>query len=298
MEDQILGMLAGVALGDSLGSPWERGYQALRFMQNRNLYTGILDTPIIATSQFQGKRTSVIGQVSDDTEMTIALAESIIRKKGYDREDVLLSYMDFANQCSFLGINTRALFYGVKTVKGYEKRTEKIFPNGSEGNGSLMRASPLCIFKSDENAITDCGLSNPSKRNISISKCYHELLRSNDLADYEYPDYSEKVNSKDKGWVKIPFYLYLQTRELKTFREVIDAVIRYGGDCDTNAAIVGAIHGKYHGFEKMMEDPVTKNNWEIIINAKTEEGDFPRPGKYHPKNIPRIASELAKLYQE
>jgi ADP-ribosylglycohydrolase len=107
--DRYLGMVVGHCLGDALGSPHE-------FVSKE--YSGKLEIPIQHHSRFQGLRTSTIGQVSDDTEMTITLLNRLVSDRGYNGNNVVLSYMKWANsKCPFLGRNTRDLFLGVKEIR-------------------------------------------------------------------------------------------------------------------------------------------------------------------------------------
>ena len=95
MQDKIKGMFVGCAIGDALGSPHEYRY-------SKNQYTGKLDYRIERNSQFQGKKIGIIGEITDDTEMTIAIIESLIKNKNtYVKKDIIETYCKFANQCSF-----------------------------------------------------------------------------------------------------------------------------------------------------------------------------------------------------
>ena len=179
--DKVRGMLYGVALGDSLGAPHE-------FRQSIPLtkYTGRLEYKSLVPSRFQGDRWGVIGQWTDDTEMTLALANSILRNKGYNRDDVIRVYQDWANSHPFgMGKNTRRLFYGVKTVKGYEQRYNKALQedlNQTQSNGSLMRATPLALLvdlddpDSFKDVIEDIYLSNPNPVNEEAGLIYVTAL--------------------------------------------------------------------------------------------------------------------------
>ena len=64
MKDKIAGCLMGCAVGDALGVPHE-----FRF-HKKNVYTGLLY--IVPEFHFQfSHRKDVVGQYSDDTEMTL-----------------------------------------------------------------------------------------------------------------------------------------------------------------------------------------------------------------------------------
>lgn len=178
--DKILGMLYGVALGDALGAPHE-----FKTSIPVTKYTGELVYQLAVPSRFQGTRKGVIGQVSDDTEMTLALAKSIIENNGYNRDQVILAYEDWANSKPMMGKNTRRLFQGVKTIKGYEQRYNKALQEDLEevqSNGSLMRASPLAIFinlddlDSFSPVVTDTRLTNPNRINEEASLIYTSAI--------------------------------------------------------------------------------------------------------------------------
>lgn len=114
--DKVQGMLMGAFLGDALGAPHE-------FKCNKNtLYTGILEHQGFRISRFQGRNDLMVGQVTDDSEMTLALLRTLIKDGEYVKNNVILSYLAWANSGGWMmGINTRALLRGVKTIKEYEK---------------------------------------------------------------------------------------------------------------------------------------------------------------------------------
>ena len=134
--DKIKGILLGVALGDALGAPHEFHYQ-------KNEYTGELIYEVKLFNRFHGESIFPIGSVTDDTQMTLTLANQIIKDKGYNRDNIILAYEKWAATGKMMGKNTRALFKGVKTVKGYQNRYDKIFSapitEWTQSNGSLNR---------------------------------------------------------------------------------------------------------------------------------------------------------------
>lgn len=175
-----------------------------------------------------------------------------------------------------------------------------------------MRAFPLTIFSNTDNIIEDCCLSNSNRDNKFCSKIYHGIVRSafsDEIMEIEFDsktDWEECITGDKKGWVYLPLYLYSKVSQQSffkkadenTFRKTMKYVITKGGDTDTNGAIVGAITGALVGFEKMMEDPITSENWDIVVNADSSMGDYPRPDKFHPRHIPSLSKKLTKLYEE
>ena len=93
-------MLIGVAIGDALGAPHE-----FRYM--KNVYTGYLQYPVQLQFRFGQKYKYPIASYTDDTESTITLARSLVRNKGYDEKDAIMSYLRWVNSDTrFLGTNT------------------------------------------------------------------------------------------------------------------------------------------------------------------------------------------------
>lgn len=122
-SDKIKGMLWGVTVGDALGYPYE-----FKRVTPKSIYDGYIPN-VEHTISFQYGRTKTIeiGSVSDDTEMTIALFNTLkSNNMKYDKDKVILSYMEWANsKPPGIGKNTGDLLKGVKTLKGYENRLEK-----------------------------------------------------------------------------------------------------------------------------------------------------------------------------
>ena len=52
------------------------------------------------------------------------------------------------------------------------------------------------------------------------------------------------------------------------------------GDTDTNAAIAGALLGAYYGYDKIIENNITRKNMDILLNCDTTCGDIVRPPDY------------------
>src|SRR5579883_1949817 len=100
--DKIRGMLIGGAIGDALGAPHEHG----------NIpYTGILTERVTYHSRFHGIRTYALGQITDDTEMTLATARCLVNEKGFNRDAMVMAYLRWVDSgVTTIGQNTRALF--------------------------------------------------------------------------------------------------------------------------------------------------------------------------------------------
>ncbi len=179
-NDKLLGMVQGHLMGDALGAPHE-------FKRNsKYIYNGKLEHQVRMMSQYQGTRFSIIGQFTDDGEMTLTLLRSLAASNGtYSQDQTILMYEKWANSKNMgMGTNTRKLLYGVTTLKGYRNRLNKLYgPNvirkgEPESNGSLMRASPLAVINDNNPAIKDCDITNPTNVNRDASLVYVISIRS------------------------------------------------------------------------------------------------------------------------
>jgi ADP-ribosyl-[dinitrogen reductase] hydrolase len=316
LRDNVAGCLIGLAVGDALGVPHEFK------TQKNNVYTGLLE--IIPVFSFRsGKRTDVIGQYSDDTEMTLTLLRSIVENKGYKRDSVISAYMNWAMTAKAMGKNTRALFKGIKTVRGYSARYKKIFTDTSpdtwtQSNGSLMRCSILGFLNNEDVVIEDCKLSNPHQVNIDCNLAYCliinntsqgicndeilELLRSQDYCDTVKEIIEDAVNSterdvtENKGWVLHAFYCAIWGwYHFDSYQEAIDAIISFAGDTDTNAAIAGALLGAKLGFDKLKAEERTSQNIQTVFDADFNLGENPRPNCLLLKDFDQLVNNFINL---
>lgn len=307
LEDKILGMCLGAALGDALGAPHERN--------KKFKYTGKLEFPIIHTkSHGHGTFISVIGQVSDDTEMSLILMRSIIKNKGkYVRDDVLQAYLNWANDKRnfFLGKNTRKFFKNVTTIKGYENRIKKLTNEDKQqmqSNGALMRSYPLSLIEYKD-VIKDVSLSNPNDFCIDLELLYIKELKKFLFEKVDDPfnilnrnipeEVTYEIDDKSpKSWVLVAYKRAINSLKCKTYKEGIDSVISLGGDVDTNASIAGALLGAKFGYKKMIEDKITVENINILLSYDPNKGNIPKNKKLHPKKFLKYTKKIIKIFEE
>jgi ADP-ribosylglycohydrolase len=324
-HDRVSGMLYGVALGDALGAPHE-----FRNQVPLARYSGGLEHALVVVRRFQGGRlVGSVGQITDDTEMMLALADAVVAGGGaYDAGRAVARYLAWANsRCPFLGNNTRRLFTGVKTYEGYRGRWQaaRAEPPAawSQANGCLMRCAPLAALPDEawEDAVAaDCALTNFHPVCLDGVRAYvgaaRALLAGGDpaeataaaLALAREPDVVAVIASardgaprlvadERKGWILHALHcaFYALNLPLRTFQERIDLVVRLGGDTDTNGAIAGALLGALYGAAAMRAETRTGPNLDIILAVDPAEGDLPRPPRYAARRLPEVADALAAL---
>lgn len=307
--DKVRGMFMGVFLGDALGAPHE-------FRCNAKIpYTGILEHKPFMVSQYQGRKELEIGQVTDDSEMSLALLRTLIQDRSYDRDHIILSYLRWANSGGWMmGKNTRALLRGVTTLKGYQGRMSKVLAlpinERSQSNGAMMRCSSLALLWDNVSVVEDVKITNPHPICLDCNLVYISALRLA-LLGVDGPSIFSQVKTlaqtdevkavmsqvenrearniaENKGWCLHALWCAMMT--ITTFTNYSEAMYwiitsQPGSDTDTNACIAGALLGARLGFEEMQREPMTARNIELVINSQTDTGSTPRPIEYSPRDF-------------
>jgi ADP-ribosyl-[dinitrogen reductase] hydrolase len=188
MDTRVIGCLMGQAVGDALGTRYE-------FSKSGTTKAGIKkDTDSSGHLQMlgQGPFNLVPGQVTDDTELALALARSLVRCKTFNVYDIAKSYATWYNSPPFdIGITTRRAFGMAKLDDEPQDIYETILSSsergnqGSLSNGCLMRISPLAIAGTQWSLETlqlaaqmDCQLTNPNPVALDAVKVYVTALRT------------------------------------------------------------------------------------------------------------------------
>lgn len=281
-------VLLGTAIGDALGVPFETklaNYEPLLAWDGKS---------------FLGSEHHKLtpGQYSDDTQFSLAIAESLIENRGFDPDDLAARYVEL---------------FASKSIRGYGKTTLMAIQNlqsgkhwsesgiaGSYGNGTAMRSAPFGVyFRNDlqslinickiDSAITHAseeaeagsiaialtaayalnddldGLLEKLWEVLPDSKVKSSVYSLDSLVDSKYITPFEALRvlgTKADVRQTVPAVLYCFLK-FNSYQEAVVAAIRAGGDTDTTAAIVGALFGAKLGIKSM--DP--------LLTAAVEESD-------------------------
>lgn len=301
------GCLLGQLAGDALGSLVE----FLSPAEIRRRYPdGVRDMADGGTWD------TIAGQPTDDSEMALALARTLLESGTYDRDAVRAAYVQWMRSGPFdMGGTVRS---------GLEGRHH---PH-SRANGALMRISPLGIFCwSRDDATTaawaddDAALTHPDEvcRQINIlftqavAMAVRTGLRGDDLATFiegratamnAHPIVNDCISNarlgirpnltEQQGYVANAFTnaLYFVWNDTPLEEAVIETVMA-GGDTDTNAAICGALLGAAQGRDAVPE------RWRSILrncrpDASRRGVRHPRPALYWPVDVEELAGKLVE----
>jgi ADP-ribosylglycohydrolase len=143
--DKAYGCLAGVAIGDAMGMPTSF-YTPNQIKQKFGFVDRFLDAPK-AHPIHNGM---VAYQVTDDTQLTIVIANVIINNGKITPEGVAKHILEWALSTKVLESN----LIGPSTKSALKKLMLGISPRDSgkfgTTNGAAMRVSPIAIFNADD----------------------------------------------------------------------------------------------------------------------------------------------------
>lgn len=128
LQDKFRGAILGCFLGDAFGSGFE-GMDPDRAMFHMS----------ILSKQFTRKYT-------DDTDMTLALAESIIQCGKIDPKDIARQFSLYCDLTRGYAIGAIKAVQGLRAGLKWYGVARIVFENGSFGNGAAMRVSPIGLF--------------------------------------------------------------------------------------------------------------------------------------------------------
>lgn len=137
-RDRILGGLIGVAVGDALGVPVE--------FRPRS----VLDADLVTGYRAFGTHNQPAGTWSDDTSLTLCLADALC--EGVDYRRIAAKFVAWYNEALWtahgevfdIGITTRQAIETLKSTSVPELAGP--MEESANGNGSLMRILPLAYY--------------------------------------------------------------------------------------------------------------------------------------------------------
>ncbi|GAB3704775.1 hypothetical protein GCM10028858_21720 [Halorubrum pallidum] len=143
-EDRAKGVLLGLACGDALGRPVEFASQEQIKREHRRV-TDMLGN---------GTHRQPAGTITDDTEMALCIAGSLVEQGQFDPADVAERFVAWYESGPFdIGGMTRRALSRIQNGESWETAGEREWdasPEGSNaGNGSVMRCAPLAVAYAD-----------------------------------------------------------------------------------------------------------------------------------------------------
>ena len=265
-KDRIRGALYGVAIGDALGAP-------LEFMTAEE----ILDKygkPV--REMVGGGWLSVVpGEITDDTQMTLAVAEGVVENPEKPIPAIGRRFIawhdsrpkDIGGTCR-MAIQTAKSYIaeGMEEAEAWRRAGEDAAArsNGQNaGNGSLMRTVyPALFYSRDEAEKMAVSIGAMTHRNDSSDKyckLYVELIADaldspKDVIQTVRRLAEELQDLPPTGWVVGSFSCAVKAiAQTESFEDAVVQAVNLGGDADTIGAIAGGLAGAIYGFSAIPE---------------------------------------------
>ena len=269
-RDRFRGSLLGLAVGDALGAPAEF-LTAEQVAQRWGILTEMVGG---------GCHDCEPGEITDDTEMMLCLAESLVSRGVFDAEDIMRRYVAwFDTDPVDVGITVRTVMLGVKSGTTWERaarRAHEVLGRMTAGNGSLMRTAPVALRYVNEPqsraavALADSALTHFDQVAGWACVAFDELIAAaiaGELGE-QLPAIAARLQEDDPRVAVVLRQAGEATREeivasgyvLDTLKAALWAVLRSGSfedalitavnlgdDADTAGAVAGALAGALYG---------------------------------------------------
>jgi ADP-ribosylglycohydrolase len=134
LQRKFEGTLVGTGIGDALGRPFE-GWSRHQIELEIGCVSDLLPDLVSGYGYPEG-------QYTDDTQLTIAVAESLIRKRGFDPHDLIDRFIEWLSEPP-IGPGYGCIVSIQKLGRGESWETAA---SDSGGNGTAMRVAPIGLF--------------------------------------------------------------------------------------------------------------------------------------------------------
>jgi len=272
--ERAAGAMVGCAVGDALGMPLE-GWSVKRIERQVGSVRRMMPGRLPA------------GSYTDDAQMTLALAESLLACGGVREEHLMGCFLRRFEPRRGYGPGTRRVLWLWRQGAPWQEAARAAFPEGSYGNGAAMRVAPVGIaFRRDplrlrEEARRASLLTHAhpwgwqgavlQAMAVATALCWPGQLdpqafleRLEPFAEGPYQEALREVAQLLRGEVSpqevihrlgngveahrsVPTAIYCVLRHFQDFEEAVSFAVGLGGDADTIGAMTGAISGALHG---------------------------------------------------
>ncbi len=310
--DRLRGIAVGAAVGDALGMP-------LEFNPPRSIYH-------LATEMTGGPLPA--GTFTDDTEMALALAESLEVTHPLDGQDLAARFAGwYQSRPSDVGLHTAKVLKLIAHGTPWHdaaKSVQDANPD-SAGNGAVMRCWPLAIARHENQSLlvaetrlqSEVTHPHPDSVNgaILLNLILHKLVSRDERTPTDaalriaVSESLQKVNLSDEfrllidlapmrsrddlkntGWVHHTLESALwATLTTRSFEEALVQAVNLGNDADTTGCVVGALAGALYGLDAIPA------RWKDVLH-----GEYPlRSGRiWLAQDFIDLADRLSAIEQD
>ena len=279
LQNKARGMLIGLAIGDSLGAPYEFGYTSKEITELKDEVATMHEA--VAYPK---------GSWTDDTSMALCLGQSLLDCSGYDSYDVMKKYCQWVDDgymtydgkpADDVGRQVSGAIERFKidpVIRKDEPRSELApvviaMTHPGHNCNTIAECENLAVVQARETHYSEQAeraakwlaiilqqvMSDINRHNLDayIDKFCDERYGNGDLA---WRDYGARIEADKNGdsFKDLGGYVHDSLaiaiwgiRWSDSFADGMIRVICLGGDTDTNAAIYGQLAGAYYGYDAM-----------------------------------------------
>jgi ADP-ribosyl-[dinitrogen reductase] hydrolase len=276
LAERYAGCLLGLACGDALGGPVE-------FKSRAEITRDFPD----GVREFVGGGWLRLapGEVTDDTQMTLALAEGL-GPDGLDMEKVAAAFLAwYRSNPKDIGSTTRKALEKLAAGQSWEEAGEAVqreaLPEGVGANGSVMRCAPVALrFRRDRAALVHASIDSARITHadprctwgaVAVNQAIVHLLEGGPVRDVaraaadgiderrvrETLRHAPTLTAdivRGNGYVlnTISAATWCLTNR-PSYEEAVVTAVGLGEDPDTTAAVTGALAGAAYGTRAIPE---------------------------------------------
>ena len=288
--DRLRGLAVGAVVGDALGMP-------LEFQPARSVFE-------LVTEMIPGNLPA--GSFTDDTEMALALAESLQYANPLDGQDLAGRFVAWY-QCHppDVGINTSRVLRLITRGTPWEEAAETVYQANPDNasNGAVMRCWPLAIARFENQALlvaetrlqSEVTHKHPDAVNgailvnlilrklllreestppgAALRQALAECMQQVNLSDefqraLELAPMRQRHELQNSGWVLHTLESALwATLTTQSFEEALVQAVNLGADADTTGVVAGTIAGAMYGLSAIPERWKAKLHGEYPLKS-------------------------------
>ena len=280
--NRALGAYLGFACGDALGATVE--FMSAKQIQKRyGMHSEMIGGGWLALEP---------GQVTDDTQMALALGQAIIDHQGWNLQAVADNFLawlesdppDVGNTCR-------------RGIVRYRDDGELIgLPREDEaGNGACMRNLPVVLATlnrpddfevwslaqsriTHHNPLSDAAtlalgrMTNLLIRGEGLDACQREAERLvGQYSEFAYKPYPGKASGYIVDTVQTVLHYFFNT---DSFESCLIATVNQGGDADTTGALAGMLAGAKYGLELIPERWLERLDGEVAEQIQRQSASL------------------------
>lgn len=260
--DKVKGALYGVAIGDALGGPLEF-MTAAEIKKKHGTVTEMIGGGWLDLKP---------GETTDDTAMTIAVAEGILKSPVFPVINVGHYFLDWyrtgpkdvGNTCK-VALEHAIALGADKNINAWleaPRITDEVLQGQTAGNGALMRTIYPALFYNDihemiVHARDIAKMTHAADISTRICQEYCEVIyaaiRGGDPKEHIYVR-NYKPRALPTGYVLDSYSVAINSFcGTESFEEALVEAVNQGGDADTIGAITGGLAGAVYGYSQIPE---------------------------------------------